>query len=74
MISDVCHPSVGGLLIPVETLHRSGLICHRAERHNEMTKDLKSRIALPIRCDISDTAFAVIARIHKLAEARSSGR
>lgn len=74
ILSDMCHPSVGGDLLFAEIPQRAGWIEHRAEPHDEVLKDFVRRIALPVLLDISQVTFGSLKRIESVAESLSEHR
>lgn len=67
MLSDICHPSVGGDLFFAEISQQPGWIKHRAEPHDELLRDFIRRIALPVLLEISQITVW-LKRIGQVAE------
>jgi hypothetical protein len=68
MLSDICHPSVGGDLFFAEVPQQPGWVTHRAEPHDEMIKDFVRRVALPVLLDISQITVWSLKRLGQVAD------
>jgi len=68
ILSDICHPSLGGDLLFIELPQSVGLVQHRAEPHDEIVRDFVRRIALPILLDISQLTVWSLKRLGQVAD------
>jgi SEC-C motif-containing protein len=77
LLSDTCHPSVGGDSWFAEVPQVEGRVRHRATPHDEMMRDFVRRIALPILVDVNRIALQSLNQISAhgdgLAEQRATG-
>jgi hypothetical protein len=69
LLSDTCHPSVGGDMWFADIPQVAGRIRHRAAPHDEMMRDFIHRVALPVMIDNTRIAIRSLNRISGYAEA-----
>lgn len=74
VLSDICHPSLGGDLLFVDLSQSVGVVKHRAEPHDEMLRDFVRRIALPILLDVSQLTVWSLKRLGQVADSLHEDR
>jgi hypothetical protein len=68
LLSDICHPSVGGDLWFMDVPQVPCHLRHLAAPHDEMMREFIRRIALPIMVDITRTTEQALKKVYALAD------
>ncbi len=68
MLSDICHPSVGGDLFFVDVPQKEDCISHLGEPHDEMVRDFVRRVAMFVLLDLSQLTVSLLNHVGNTAK------